>query len=535
MSNKLFYQLNLSHIEYSIPELFTYPFYYQPNTLARLAASDLQKKLEVMNLNHNFGLNPNQLGIVVGKMFGVLVCKNELDEIGYIAGVSGELLNSDTREFLVPSISKKIDDNLEKKQIEEINEKIIYLENSQNLITLKAELLKLKNDYESELKKLQTEKANAKIQRKMKRELGLDENDLIKESIFFKKKIEIFKKTYKQNIEILNEQIDKKLDEIKNLKDLRAKILKELQFKIFNSYNFLNFKNESTNILELFNDAPPSGAGDCAAPKLLQFAYLHNLKPICMAEFWWGAPHKSSIRKHLHFYPACRSKCEPILNFMLKGLNVENNPMSINYGENKEIKVLYEDSDLIVIDKPEGLLSVPGKLITDSVATRFHEYMIVHRLDQETSGIMVLAKNKQAHKNLQEQFISKKIQKKYRAILSGKLEKNSGEIELPIRLDLDNRPQQMVCYNHGKHSKTFYNVIKSKDNETYIEFIPITGRTHQLRVHSAHCNGLNTPIKGDTLYGEQTDRLYLHAYNLIFKHPKNNELINIVCNDHFKF
>lgn len=532
MLDNLFFKLDLSNYSDGLPDKFTFPFYYIPHPLAKMAADQLQQLILNKNLNHNFGLNKNNK-IEIGKMFGVLVCKNELGEIGYLAAVSGELLDKNTQDFLVPGIARKVDDSLEKVTVSKLNQKINFLENGDNLKSL---IDKLKNHieiYDKELEQLRKEKAIAKKNRKTKRLSGHDEKELVKESIFYKKKIESFKKENELILDSINKDINDLENEIKSFKAKRKNVLKKLQLKIFSTYNFLNYNNDSKNILELFEQVPPSGAGDCAAPKLLQYAFVNNLTPICMAEFWWGAPHKSSIRKHKSFYPSCRSKCEPILNFMLTGLEVDDNPMTINYGKDKEIKVLYEDSDLIVINKPEGLLSVPGKNIYDSVATRLNEFMIVHRLDQETSGIMVLAKNKKAHKHLQKQFVSKEIQKTYRAVLSGEIKNESGEINLPLRVDLDNRPQQVVCYQYGKHAKTRYKVIEMKNNETYIEFYPVTGRTHQLRVHSAHQLGLNTPIKGDTLYGVASDRLYLHAYQLKLTHPFTNKTLGIISDDYF--
>jgi tRNA pseudouridine32 synthase / 23S rRNA pseudouridine746 synthase len=245
-----------------------------------------------------------------------------------------------------------------------------------------------------------------------------------------------------------------------------------------------------------------------------------------MAEFWWGASPQSEIRKHGHFYPACKSKCLPILSHMLEGLDVEPNPMDHTIAKPKHLDIIYEDSFIIAVNKPEGLLSVPGKEVKDSVQQRIADLfpgivspMIVHRLDMSTSGIMILAKSLKVYHNLQAQFTNRKIVKRYDAILDGVLHSDEGIIELPLRVDLDNRPRQMVCYTYGKPAKTKYKVINKDENTTLIHFWPITGRTHQLRVHSAHSSGLNLPILGDDLYGRRSDRLYLHAAYIQFWHP----------------
>ena len=291
------------------------------------------------------------------------------------------------------------------------------------------------------------------------------------------------------------------------------------------------------DVREIFNDwkieIPPSGAGDCAAPKLLQFAYQHKLKPIALAEFWWGASPSSKVRRHGYYYPACRSKCEPILGHMLQGLEVAPNPMLINPAIGKEIKVVYEDEFIAVINKPPGFLSVPGKNIKDSVDARMNARypkatgpLIVHRLDMSTSGIMLIAKTKDVHQNLQEKFVKRQVKKTYVALLDGIVKGEKGSVDLPLRVDLDNRPFQLVCHEHGKHALTNWEVIERRSKLTLIRFFPITGRTHQLRVHAAHQLGLNTPIVGDDLYGKKGDRLCLHAETIKFEHPNSGEVVS---------
>ena len=251
-----------------------------------------------------------------------------------------------------------------------------------------------------------------------------------------------------------------------------------------------------------------------------------------MAEFWWGESPKSAIRKHKHFYPACQGKCQAILGHMLQGIKIDENPLLNQSSDGKNIEVIYEDEELLIINKPADFLSVPGKTIQDSVYHRIKMLfpkatgpLIIHRLDMSTSGLMIIAKSKGTHKYIQKQFINRNVQKRYIALLDGLIKENNGIIDLPLRVDLEDRPRQLVCYQHGKPAKTKWEVIERYNGKTKVYFYPITGRTHQLRVHSAHIKGLNTAILGDDLYGKKSHRLHLHAEAIEFKHPKTKELV----------
>ena len=272
----------------------------------------------------------------------------------------------------------------------------------------------------------------------------------------------------------------------------------------------------------------------------MHYAYENKLKPIALAEFWWGTSPKSEIKAHGNFYPACRGKCEPILGHMLKGLAVDDNPMLENPAVGKSLPIVFEDEHIIVVNKPTEFLSVPGKTISDSVYTRIqHQYptatgpLIIHRLDMSTSGILLLAKTKKAHKYLQYQFIHRTVKKTYIALLDGNLEHDSGMIDLPLRVDIDDRPRQLVCYEHGKPAQTEWKVLARENGKTRVQFHPITGRTHQLRVHAAHHAGLGTPIMGDDLYGSKSNRLHLHAASLTFRHPETKEEITVEATPKF--
>ncbi len=327
---------------------------------------------------------------------------------------------------------------------------------------------------------------------------------------------------------------------ISALKSERKPRSAALQQKLFEQFGMLNYRGEVKNLCEIFGQTvhktPPAGAGECAAPKLLQQAYLHGWKPIAMAEFWWGDSPKTEIRHHGHYYPACKGKCEPILQHMLQGLQVEENPMLKRMQvPSKNLEIVYEDPWLSVINKPAGMLSVPGKEDAVSVYSLMREQypeadspLTVHRLDMATSGLMLIAKTKRVHQNLQAQFKNRLVRKRYVALLEGIVPKDKGTVDLPLCLNPLDRPRQMVHTEHGKPAITDYQVLERLDGKrTRIVFYPRTGRTHQLRIHAAHPLGLHCPIIGDELYGEKADRLYLHAEYLEFTHPITGETVRI--------
>ncbi len=312
----------------------------------------------------------------------------------------------------------------------------------------------------------------------------------------------------------------------------------ELQTWLFHQYQLLNAKGETKDLVDIWQDyhcsprirnkypLPPGGTGDCCAPKLLQYAFSHGLRPICMAEFWWGPSPKSEIRHQGQFYPACRGKCKPILTWMLQGLDVDPNPEETR-ASHLTIEVIYEDDVLAVINKPSGLLSVPGRTEDHSVATiameRWPGSLPVHRLDMGTSGLMVIAKTKEAYVSLQEQFVKRTVKKRYIALVEGIVKEPKGRITLPLIFDPMNRPRQMVDYQRGKSAVTEYEVLDARDGRTLLALYPHTGRTHQLRMHCAHPDGLDCPIVGDELYGHKAERLCLHCDQIEFAHPVTGE------------
>lgn len=534
--------------EISLPKKFTYPFYYTPHPLVKLATEDLQNYLENdFKVNHNFGLNGENTENAIGKMFGVLVVQDKNGKLGYLSAFSGKVADSNHHEKFVPPVFDMLTEgsffNEGVKPINEINKKIRELEKNEVYLNWKAEYDKIAEESEKSIADFrQLMRENKAERRKIRKEkkLVLNENeyelveaDLIKQSHRDQYMLRVLTEEWSQKLEKIQIEIDVFENELEALKTERKERSSALQNRLFESYSFLNIKREEKHLRDIFEETiferPPAGAGECSTPKLLQFAFLNQLKPLAFAEFWWGASPKSEIRKHKYFYPACSGKCRPILKHMLDGIQIEENPLLINLAKEKQLKIVYEDEELVVVNKPTELLSVPGIEIQDSVYTRLQdmlkgvEPLIIHRLDMSTSGLLVVAKTKETHKHIQRQFLKKTVNKRYTALLSGTIEKDEGVIELPLRLDPLDRPRQIVCFEKGKKSRTEWKVIERNKETTKVHFWPITGRTHQLRVHSAHELGLNAAIVGDDLYGIVKDRLYLHAGLLEFQHPKTKE------------
>lgn len=546
---------------YELPTKFDYPFYYEPTEIAKLACQEVQDYLENQtDFEHNFGLEKEKKhsSTPIGKMFGVLVVRNSKDEIGYIAAVSGKLANTNQHKLFVPPVFDMLNKNgffLEQEErLNEINRILEKLESDEKFLQLKDDFHEFELNATARINEgKQLLKSNKKDRKKQREnisstlsqdEIQLFEDDLIKQSLRDKYEFRVLNEQIELERNQFSNQIKTFEEEIIALKEERKLKSNSLQNQLFNKYQFLNKFKQEKSLLDIFSTSvfqqPPAAAGECAAPKLLQYAFQNNLDPICMAEFWWGDSPKSEVRKHGQFYPACTGKCEPILGHMLTGIDLNENLLLKQNTTVKELEILYQDEDIAVINKPEEFLSVPGIEIKDSVYIRIQQQfphatgpIIVHRLDMSTSGILVLALNKESHKHLQQQFIKRKVAKRYIALLDGIVEHPSGYLDLPLRVDLDDRPRQMVCYEHGKTAQTKYEVIERKANKTLIYFYPITGRTHQLRMHASHILGLNAPIIGDDLYGKKANRLHLHAETLEFTHPKTKEVMKFQVDPNF--
>ena len=544
------FSTDVSHI--ALPETFTFPFCYEPHPLSQVAVEQLQQHLESQtDWQHDFGFEESSME--AGKMFGVLVVKNAQGELGFLSAFSGKLADKNHLPHFVPPVFDMLTEGsffLEgTAPINVINHKIKQLEADHELALLQQTIRDFKQQAQQEMEALRLTIVESRKQRKALRkqaELHFqnqslnDESlqaiftDLSRQSVAEKAQQKHLKVYWLEQVETAESQLQQKVAVIEQLKKDRKQQSAKLQRELFSQYQFLNQNQQSKSLLDIFKDntnpIPPAGSGECAAPKLLQYAFAHHFTPICLAEFWWGASPKSEIRQHKKYYPACQSKCQPILSHMLEGIELDENPLLKNHAEGKNIDIIYQDEAIVVVNKPAEFLSVPGVNVKDSVYTRLQVLypnvegpFVLHRLDMSTSGLLVFALTKRANRSLQKQFITRGVEKRYVALLDGKLAETNGGIDLPLRGDLEDRPRQMVCFEHGKPAETHWQLIETLTinglEKSKVYLYPKTGRTHQLRVHCAHQNGLNMPITGDDLYGEKANRLHLHAQQLAFDHP----------------
>ena len=598
--------LHTLNVSIPSPRQFTYPFCYEVDPLAEAASLELQRYIA------DADLMSTEKGC--GKMFGVLVVEYEDEEgalqRGFLAAYSGLLGGRNDWPYFVPPVfdAQQPDGHFKRteREISAINSEIRAIENDPEYLQSVEQHEQTKKRLQAEVDAFKAEVDAAKVRRDARRKSGEplseeEQAEMIRESQFMKAELRRRRKAMEQADSTLTTQHSTFL---KSLQRKRKQMSDELQRWLFSAYRMLNAKGEERDLIDIFREythaMPPAGAGDCCAPKLLQYAYLHHLRPVCMAEFWWGESPASEIRHHLHYYPACRSKCLPILTHMLKGLDVAPNPLA-QKRHTAEPRVLYADEYIMVVDKPAGMLSVPGKAesvrseFSDSANISVEEYFAnlqlptnsqftteqftigeadnsklkiqnskflkaAHRLDMDTSGLLVLARTEQAYVELQRQFASRETVKRYEAVLSGVPTQNSKlktqnsstqpsgcleAISLPLIADINDRPRQRVDMEHGKPALTLYNIVevravdantavayttkKVDKRRTLVHLYPKTGRTHQLRVHCAHPLGLACPILGDPLYGtERADRMYLHAAELTFRHPVTGETMHFL-------
>jgi len=518
-----------------LPERFTYPFCYTPHPLCVMAAEEVQHYLSKQS--------DWQEELSQGKMFGVLIVQTEDGSIGYLTAFSGILAGKNIHPYFVPPVYDLLQPQgffkIEEENISAINRRIRRLEEDKKYIDLRSNLTQTTQSAQDALSIAKTQLKEAKDKRELLRKTGQldakEEADLIRESQFQKAEYKRLERSWKDKIASLQVEAGNWEKQIQELKAERKVRSAALQQQLFEQFRMLNYRGEVITLCDIFEQTvhktPPAGAGECAAPKMLQQAYLHHWKPIAMAEFWWGNSPRNEVRHHGYYYPACKGKCEPILRHMLQGLEVEANPMQQETERgNEKLNIVYEDQWLLIINKPAGMLSVPGKerqtSIYDLARKAYPEAegpMIVHRLDMATSGLLIIAKDKKTHQHLQAQFKNRSIRKKYIALLDGVVSEDEGTIELPLCPNPLDRPRQMVDTQYGKPAITYYQVLERTDKYTRIAFYPHTGRTHQLRVHAAHPSGLHCPIIGDELYGKKDKRLYLHAESIEFTHPVNGQ------------
>ena len=576
------------------PRQFTYPFCYEPHPLCIAAAKEVQRYIE------ESGVWKDEKG--PGKMFGVLCVREKgkvkSENIGFLAAYSGLLAGRNDWGYFVPPVfdAQQTDGHFktEERAISALNKEIDAMQKSDIYLAQRSEYEDAKLHIEQSIEQMRCRVAEAKRQRDARRHeaeqggvpLTAEEKAaMVHESQHLKAEQRRLKQQCTATLDGLRRPLAEHEARVDALRRQRREMSDALQQWLFGQYRMLNANGEERDLVDIFgetiNAMPPAGSGDCCAPKLLQYAYANGLEPVCMAEFWWGDSPKQEIRHHLHYYPACRSKCLPILTHMLRGLDVEPNPLA-QPKTNDVPRIVYEDDTIIVVDKPAGMLSVPGKAVADGdvalngnaahadddVALDVEEYVrqyltknsqlptpnsqlstlnsqlpkAVHRLDMDTSGLLVLALNDEAYIELQRQFASREVKKRYEAVLDGKPsvlcgapgskwlsvshDGREGRISLPLIADIMDRPRQRVDFDSGKTALTDYRIERLLPNGgTLVSLYPLTGRTHQLRVHCAHNEGLGCPILGDPLYGHgcHTSRMYLHAAMVEFRHPVTGE------------
>lgn len=521
-----------------IPGMFTCPFHYEPHPLSVCAAEEVCRYLTLRT--------DWKTELVKGKMFGVLVVQKD-GKTGFLAAYSGILCGRNDHGFFVPPVFDLLQPDgffkTEEAQISQINHRIGMLEHSDMRVALLQQAADRKAAGEQALKEARDALKEAKRQRDLLR--ASDRNDfteeqLTRESQFLKAEYKRLEKQWKAKLEEVETALKRSDEEIEALKTERKHRSILLQNWLFAQFRMLNARGEEKDLWQIFREhgrtVPPSGAGECAAPKLLQYAYRHGYRPLAMAEFWWGASPETEIRKHGYYYPACKSKCEPILGHMLQGLDVEPNAHESSKHLDHEPELVYEDEWMVAVNKPAGMLSVPGKGDAPSVwswaRAHFPEAtgpLLVHRLDMDTSGVLLIAKDPETHRQLQQLFETRHIKKRYVALLDGTVMDDEGFIRLPLCPNPDDRPRQMVSTAHGKAAVTRFEVLSRSCGQTRVAFYPLTGRTHQLRVHAAHPEGLDTPIVGDNLYGRRASRLFLHAETVAFRHFKTGRWVSITA------
>ena len=527
------------------PQRFNNPFYYSPHPLCVMAAGEVR---DMLSLDSALAADAAR-----GKMFGVLVVRDASGSLGYLAAFSGLLAGSNNVAGFVPPVFDLQSPGgyfkQEESGITALNKRIKDTECSEGYIAAVAAVADVKRAMEQQLAAMREDMRLDKQRRSELRAAGnlsaADEAALVRESQYQKAELKRSTARWQQQLAGCEAAVAPFKASIAAMKEDRKHRSAALQRWLFEQFKVLNGSGSEKSLLDIFAQhsgiIPPGGAGECAAPKLLQYAYLNSLTPIAVAEFWIGASPAGEVRRDGCFYGACKSKCEPILGFMLQGLDVEENALEKG-GDISSINIIFEDEHIVVVDKPSGVLSVPGIMGGMSVQQwlrdcylHSNELFVAHRLDMATSGLLVAAKSMEVYKELQRSFAGREVKKQYTAILDGVPVKSEGTIELPLAPDYDNRPRQKVDTVNGKPAVTRYKVIGTVERNgrqcAVVHFEPVTGRTHQLRVHAAHKDGLDCPILGDSLYGTASERLMLHASRISFVHPAGKGVIALECNN----
>ncbi|MEZ9873247.1 MULTISPECIES: pseudouridine synthase [unclassified Vibrio] len=533
-----------TNVDLALPTRFTFPYYYTPHPVCEFAMLQLQQSLVDCGVNETSQ----------GNLYAVLLVQNPTTQgLGYLSAFSGLQLDPalvsqlNNIHFVPPAFDSKQFQSQNSANLArqlQLSDDIEKLQQSHNLDTLLAELEGLKIESAKAIEAFQLAMAANKAQRNELREQANQEKalgnlesaaNLLKQlgnqSSQEKRDLKALRIEWKQKIAERQSQIDLIESELKNRKQDHQAVSQQLETQRLSHYRFINQAKQSKNLLELLDGKDAlEGSGDCCLPKLLNFAFEHGFKPLALSEFWWGLPPTDIIRQHANLYPVCQSKSFEILEHQLSGIELEDNPLIVNPAVGKSFNIVYEDDEIVVVNKPEEFLSVPGKFIEDSVYTRIKARypdatgpLIIHRLDMSTSGLLILALTAESNKHIQKQFINRTVEKRYTALLDGEITGEPGNISLPLRGDITDRPRQLVCHQHGRNAETHWQVVSTHNGKTKVHLYPKTGRTHQLRVHCAHPLGLGVPIRGDDLYGYKRERLHLHAGYLKLIHPTTGE------------
>jgi tRNA pseudouridine32 synthase/23S rRNA pseudouridine746 synthase len=515
----------------AVPAVMPSPFNHEPHPLAAQASALLQQRLA-----REYGDCPK-----LGKMFGVLVVRDSGGVVGFLSAFSAMMQG----QWQLPGFVPPVCDLAEQARflpdgsaaLAVFTEQLEQLEGDPKRSSLAQRIATLTARRDLALKQLKHEHQAAKVQRKNERTRLQAWDDaaqrqaamasLALQSQHHKREAINAAQHWREKLEALQQEQDDLTQHIQAVRDARSSYSQALHQRVFDTYVLHNSLGKQQRLSDFYAHAtPPAGAGDCAGAKLIHYAVKQGLQPLALAEFWWGASPATGVRHHGQFYPACRGKCAPILPFMLQGIDVEAAPDYQQLIADDEPQLVYEDDALLLVNKPAGLLSAPGKNVKDSALLRLQaryphcpDLKLVHRLDMATSGLLLLAKTVRANKQLQRQFVSRAVEKRYEALISQHVPQTDGEIDLPLRVDVDDRPRQMVCHQHGKTAITRWQWLRDEGAYSRVYFYPQTGRTHQLRVHAAHRDGLHAAIVGDALYGHAGERLMLHAQRLCFAHP----------------
>lgn len=537
--------LKVLHTTILPPSRMNNPLDYTPHPLCVMAAEEVRRMVRenaVMSSETRKS----------GKMFGVLVVETPDGNTGYLAAYSGQIAGRSNWDGFVPAVFDYLQDGGYFKtceaEITAINKLVRLMETSEECRRLLTHLDETIAKAASEEQAYKTLMHESKVRRDSERAAGgvtpEREAEMTRESQFQKAELRRMRRRNADTIAMAREACHRYDTSISLLKQKRRTMSDRLQEWLFHHFVMLNKDGDSRSLTDIFRTSlsasPPAGAGECCEPRLLQYAFSHAMTPKCMAMFWIGASPEGEIRHEQTYYPACRSKCKPILEWML-GKDIVKDDTFITQHNGDNLTIIYQDSDIIVVDKPARMLSVPGKNDAPSVLSLLQQKMEdnifpVHRLDMDTSGLMVFVRNKKAQRNLQRQFETHSIVKRYIALLERKPDSEQGTISLPLSPDMADRPRQMVDYRHGKQALTHYRLCTSPSTpmrrqfltvgDNLVELSPLTGRTHQLRVHCAHPDGLASPIVGDRLYGTTNHpRLCLHAEYLEFRHPTTGEIV----------